>query len=242
MFIRKTLIAHNESENMSKPNIETLQAHQSPGCFGSPSCYASNSNFCQTCEGFNECGEESLNTLKRIKEVVNVDDLLHKHNQALAKQRVENKKRLKALKTEPPKMERPTPKSVERTAKKEVVEFSIDEKTAELIGELPVKARPFAISLCRKGLVDRIKKDLVRNVNPLSGCGPVFLSIAIESLIAGGFTKSELREIYMKDRGWTENTAASHVSLVVKLFLMFDIAIENNQKFTASPTLLCENK
>jgi hypothetical protein len=227
---------------MSKPNIETLQAQQSPGCFGSPSCFASDSDFCKACVGYDDCGEESFKTLNRIKDVINVEDLFRKHTIAMAKAKEDRLNAEKALR--PSKTPRKTPTKIERKTKVEKVELVLDEKTAELIDALPVKLKPYAINLHKNGLIDRIKKDLVRNVNPLalSKSSPAFLSLAIDALIKGGFTKAELKSIYMQERGWTESTAGSHVSLVVSLFVAFDIAVERNQKFTASPTLLCDNE
>lgn len=226
---------------MSQPNMNTAEAQQAPACFGAPSCYASDSKICKACHAYSTCGDEVTKTLVRIKNVINVDDLLHKHTQALDKARATRKAKDKSETHEEDKLvkpARPMPKEVERKSKVEPITFEIDEKTNSLIGTLPVKAQPFAVQLCKTGMIARIKKDLKDGLNPLEKTGPKFLCLALTALIEGGFTKAELRGRYISEFSWGENTAASHVSLVVKLFSMFEIATETDSKFVANPTLL----
>lgn len=222
--------------------MNTADAQQAPACFGSPSCYAGDSKICNACVAYETCGVEVTKTLERIKGVINVDDLLHKHTQALAKARDKKAKHFQAQREDALiKPERPMPKEVERTSKVEKITYEVDEATQALICTLPVKAQPFATQLCKTGLVERIKKDLNAGLNPLEKTGPKFLCIALKELIKGGFTKAELRAVYVAELGWSENSCASHVSLVVKLFGMFEIAVESDSKFVANPTLLQQN-
>ena len=225
---------------MSQPEFNTAQAVQAPACFGSPSCYAGDSKICQSCGAIGECSEEVKNTLVRIKNVINVDDLLHKHTQALDKARAKREAEKPTAVEKLTKPERPMPKAVERTSKVEKITYEIDEATEALIGTLPVKAQPFAVQLCKSGMVARIKKDLKDGLNPLEKTGPKFLALALKVLIEGGFSKAGLRGQYIKEFGWSENTAASHVSLVVKLFTMFEIATETADGFEVNPDLLIE--
>lgn len=227
---------------MSQPEFNTAQAVQAPACFGSPSCYAGDSKICQACDATSECGEEVKNTLVRIKNVINVDDLLHKHTQALEKARAKREAERPPLTAAEvlSKPERPMPKAVERTSKVEKITYEIDEATEALIGTLPVKAQPFAVQLCKSGMVARIKKDVKEGLNPLEKTGPKFLALALKVLIEGGFSKAGLRGQFIKEFGWSENTAASHVSLVVKLFTMFEIATETADGFEIFPDLLNE--
>ena len=231
---------------MSQPNTNDEEAQQAPACFGAPSCYATDSKICQACVAYGKCGDEVTHSLVRIKNIINVDDLLHKHNQALSKQRAE---RLQAEKkvsaSSAPDIEKPmraTPKSVERTSKVEKIVFEIDEKTSELIEALPVKARPFAAQLCKSGLVTKIKKEIKDGVNSLESTGPKWLSTALANLIDGGFSHAGLRAVFVEELKWTENTAASHVSLAVKLFTMFEIAIKDGQSIVVNPELLKQTK
>lgn len=222
--------------------MNTAEAQQAPACFGAPSCYASDSKICQACNAYSTCGNEVTETLVRIKNVINVDDLLHKHTQALDKARATRraKERTEEVKHEDElvKPARPMPSTVERKSKVEKITYEIDEETNALIGTLPVKAQPFAVQLCKTGMVDRIKKDIKDGLNPLEKTGPKFLCFALTALLNGGFTKAELRTQYIAEFSWTENTAASHVSLVVKLFGMFEIATESDNKFVVNPKLL----
>lgn len=225
---------------MSQPELSTTIAQGAPGCFGSPSCFAQDSKICTKCPAHQTCGVEVLNTLERIKSIVNVSDLIHKHKQALTKARQERKERFKG-ESAPAKPPRPMPKSVERTSKIEKITYEIDEETQSLIGTLPVKAQSFATQLCKTGLVQRIKKDLKQGENPLAKTGPKFLSLTLTSLINGGFTKSELRSKFIEEFNWTDNTAASHVSLAVKLLVMFEIAVESGSNIVVNPKLLDQN-
>lgn len=225
---------------MSKPNTESAEAQQAPGCFGAPSCFASNGKVCQACVAYKQCGEEVTHTLERIKGIVNVEDLMHKHNQALAKARNEKKEATSST----PDIEkplRPMPKQVERISKIEKITYEIDEKTESLIMTLPVKARSFATQLCKAGLIAQIKADLKSGGNPLEKTGPKWLSAALTKLIQGGFDRAELRAAFIERLQWSNETAASHVSLAVKLFTMFDIAIEDGGRIVPNPTLLEEN-
>lgn len=228
---------------MSQPNMNTAEANQAPACFGAPSCYAGDSKICQACVAYGQCGSEVTETLVRIKNVINVDDLLHKHTQALDKARATRKAKEKVEKDatkgdELVKPARPMPREVQRKSKVEPIVYEIDEQTSSLIATLPVKAQPFAIQLCKTGMINRIKADLKNGLNPLEKTGPKFLSLALASLINGGFAKASLRASYVSEFSWGENTAASHVSLVVKLFAMFEIAVETDNKFVVNPELL----
>lgn len=228
---------------MSKPNTESTEAQQAPACFGSPSCYATNGKICQACVAYEPCGQETLKTLERIKGIVNVDDLLHKHNQALAKSRNERKAKKAPIDSVPDieKPPRPMPKKVERISKVEKIVYEIDEKTETLIMTLPVKARSFATQLCKAGLIAQIKSDLKVGANPLQATGPKWLSIALVQLINGGFDRTQLRNAFIEQLQWSKDTAASHVSLAIKLFTMFEIAVENEGQILANPKLLNEN-
>ncbi len=226
---------------MSQPDFRTLESERAPACFGSPSCYAMNSKICSACGAHAECGEEVKNTLVRIKSVINIDDLLHKHNQAMEKARLcrEISKKEAPLVTLK-KPQRRMPKSVERKSKVEKMTYEINDATQALIEILPVKAQPFAVQLCRSGMIARIKNEIKTGSNPLEKMGPKFLALALKMLIEEGFSKSGLRGQYVKAFQWTESTAASHVSLTVKLFIMFEIAIETADGFVVNPKLLSE--
>lgn len=227
---------------MSKPNADSAEAQQAPACFGAPSCYASNSKICEGCVAYKQCGQEVTATLERIKGIVNVEDMLHKHNQALAKARNERKEK-KAEETKPDleKPMRPMPKQVERASKVEKIVYEIDERTETLIMALPVKARTFATQLCKAGLIAQIKANLKTGGNPLEKTGPKWLSVALVKLIDGGFDRAGLRVTFTEQLQWSNETAASHVSLAIKLFTMFDIAIEEDARIVANPTLLNDN-
>ena len=224
-----------------KPSIDSPNAHRSPACFGSPSCFAGDSKACQSCVGYSECGEAVKETLIRIRGVTDIEDLLHRHKQALEKARKKNaEKELSNPKSDLVKPPRPMPKQIQRTSKVEKITYEINEETKELIGHLPVKAQPFAIRLCEDGMIDKIKDGLKTKTNPMKG-GAKFLYLAVSMLIEGGFSKSELKNKYIETLGWSENTASSHVSLAVGLFQMFEVTNISNGRVVANPALMSEN-
>ncbi|WCE62765.1 hypothetical protein PL331_19300 (plasmid) [Acinetobacter baumannii] len=67
--------------------------------------------------------------------------------------------------------------------------------------KLPVKAQSFALTLVKSGLVTEIKDGLAKNENAMKGKTPVWLSLAVEKLLLGGYTRSEL-----KKRLWKNST------------------------------------
>lgn len=200
---------------------EISEKNTALGCFGSPTCHASDSLVCKACAVYDECGTESLKTIERIREIVNVDGLLRDHKQARLKNLAESDS------IDKPAVKKPieSPALVVVEAK---VTYDIDEERQKLIVTLPVKAQSFALTLCKSGLLDRIKESMPLGLNPLEKCGPKWLSIALSMLMNGGFKRSELKAQLMAKLEWTESSAASHTSLAVKLFETFEIAKENS--------------
>jgi hypothetical protein len=53
-----------------------------PGCFAAASVFAHESEVCRNCKAFTACAEESIKTLEAIKGLVNVTDLMKRHERA----------------------------------------------------------------------------------------------------------------------------------------------------------------
>lgn len=211
-----------------------------PGCFAAATVYALDSEVCQKCLSYQECGPKAMRTLDRIKGIVKVDDLIAKHRKARvasqAKIAARDKAEVDAAPPGPLDVSAPK-KPVARATPVEKVEFDVSEKHSRIIATLPVKAQSFALTLCKTGLIHRIRKDLGDGRNPLKASGPRWLSVVLDSLLSGGFTRSSLRQDLMDEMKWAEASAASHVSLGVKLVLGFEIAEEKEGRFSFSPTL-----
>ncbi|CAB4121711.1 hypothetical protein UFOVP26_2 [uncultured Caudovirales phage] len=77
---------------------------------------------------------------------------------------------------------------------------------------LPVKVRPIAMKLSKE--LDDIRRIL--RIKAKTKCSPHFMRIAFNELEAG-FTKKDLKVIYMEQLDWSDGTAASHVSIATKV-------------------------
>ena len=115
------------------------------------------------------------------------------------------------------------------------MEIMPDEES--VIATLPVKSQKIAVSLCKNGLITRIKKDLSEGRNTFAKTGPQFIRESLNMLITGGFTRSELKGRFQKELSWEDTTAASHVSQIVAILLGFRIAQEIDGRVVANPAI-----
>lgn len=80
------------------------------------------------------------------------------------------------------------------------------------VDSLPKKAKPIAVKLIKS--IEEIK-SLMNEEKPVV-LKPLFMQVALNRL-RGGFTKRELKEIYMTRFGWSDGTAAAHVSMAIAI-------------------------
>lgn len=211
-----------------------------PGCFGAASVFSHDSEICQKCQAFSSCSEESVRTLEAIKGLVNVADLLKRHEAVRAKKRRsvaavsdtgdENHTNV-AIKPAP------IHKPVARTTPVEKVDFGVPVEHEAIIAKLSKKSGECATKLCRHGLIDRIKEDLQAGRNTLSAREPNFIRIAIDGLNAGGFDRRELKAMFIEGSSMGESAAASHVSIALPILFGFGFAQENNGRIVVAPDL-----
>lgn len=208
-----------------------------PACFAAASVFSHDSEVCKSCDTFNECSTASMITLEKIRGIVNVEDIMRRHAKAKKVAQaalVEGDKN--ALRDLPPgngeKKFVETP--VKRETKVTSVPFVLSKGEEDIIATLPVKPRKLAVSLCKAGFIEKIKRDLKSGVNTFDTAGPAFIRVALSSLLAGGFTKRALRDRYMVELSHAEDTAASHVSIVCSLVMAFGIAQENEGRIIRS--------
>lgn len=209
-----------------------------PGCFGAATTYAMDAAFCQKCHAFEACGKEAMQTLERIKNVVRIDDLVKRHRAAREKaiQEMIARDRLVIAAAPPGPIATPTPtKPVARVTPLEKVEFEVSEKHSRAIAKMPVKAQSFAMMLCKRGLVQMMRRDMV-NKKTTPGI-PKWLAIAMQMLNEEGFTRASLKTRLVSELGWTDSTAASHISIATALLIGFEIAMEAGDRFQLSPTI-----
>ncbi|PLC44478.1 hypothetical protein C0Q88_07305 [Ralstonia pickettii] len=215
-----------------------------PACFAAASVFSHDSIVCQACASFGECSSASVKTLEAIRQTINVEDLLRRHENArrrLAKQpaapqvqaaepKLEPAQAVEAQDDEvvPARPAKPAlPPQVERKTKVEKVALVVTATDEEILRQLPVKAREHAERFCRAGLIDAMRKDLQAGRNTFAQSKPEFMRVICDRLIAGGASKSDLRASLMQQLNWSEGTASSHVSMAVPILLRFNIATES---------------
>lgn len=209
-----------------------------PGCFGAATVFAFDSEVCKSCPAGQDCAPAAMQTLDRIKTVVKVDDLMARHRKAREKAiKDQREKDRQAIEAAPPgPMATPAPtKPVARCTPAEKVEYEVSEKHALIIAEMPSKAQTFAMSLCKKGFVKEMRKNMA-NKKATPGL-PKWLNVALDELTKNGFTRASLKARLMNDLGWTDGTAGSHISIAIAILTGFEIAIETNGGFRVSPTI-----
>lgn len=206
-----------------------------PACFGAATVFSFDSDICRNCVCYDECSNAAKQRLEHIRKVINVDDLLAQHEKA-RKQGKARRAARKAIEQESrpvasPQPQKPVDKPVERTTPIAKVTFEIDKESHSVIAKIPnQKAQAQAVVLCKSNMIEIAKKEFGEGRNPFLE-GPKYLSVAAEALLEGGFTRSTLKERYVKDLGWTESTSASHVSIVVGLLPAFGIIKQEGDLF-----------
>lgn len=221
----------------------TLQddhTQQAPACFGSISCFSRDSEFCQKCPAYQSCEAQSYATLQSIKNVVNVDDLIREHEKARRQkqaQRDAERLAMNKAKAEQPKASQPKRQEIaERATKVEKVTFEVSKDDEKFVMTLPVKAQPFALGLIKSGMVVDIRQGLSNGVNAIAEKKPKWLSLCVELLLSGSYSRKDLKQHFIDHFGWSDATAASHVSLAFVLLTGFKIAQEIDSKLVAMPS------
>lgn len=207
-----------------------------PGCFAAASVFSHDSEVCRKCCAFDACAAASMETLQRIRGLIDVSDLLKRHEKAKkAARKIIQENDEKAAAALPPGNNQPPLVGAER--KTEVVKITFDTSADEerIIATLPVKVRPIALSFCKSGMLNRVKKELCNGRNALAETGPGWLRVAIDRLLAGGIVRSELREAMREELGWEDATCGPHTSMAIAFFLAFGVAQETEGRFVLVP-------
>lgn len=214
---------------------------KAPGCFGAASVYSMDSAVCQSCVAFAACGEASLQTLQRIRETVDVRDILARHT--AARQAAALKKRpAKPAPVDPSPLPvaQPAPiaKPVERKTPVARVEFPVSEEDQTVIAMLTnVKVREQALTLCKGNKINECRAKLPQGVNPFAQSGPSWLRVACDMLLKGGFTKGSLKQELIERLGWAEASAKPHVTIAAAIFLAFRIITVQDDLLVLHPAL-----
>lgn len=201
-----------------------------PGCYGAASVFARDSEVCQKCQVFDGCSQESLRTLEAIKGLVNVSDLLRRHDAARKGLTIATKTTVGAQSIDPT-----ITVPVERKVPIEKVMFMVSHEQEEILLTIGVKPKEHARRLCELGFIDSIKSELQAGRNAFAQSKPRFIAVAIDMLIAGGFSKSELQREFLNVFNWSKGTASAHVSIICPILTAFNIAQAIDGRLVASP-------
>jgi hypothetical protein len=209
---------------------------QAPGCFGAASVYSMDSEVCGACPATNQCRQAAYSTLELIKDRISVSDIMALHEKARQKMR-----QMAALQSSATPSPTPQPAPVTKPVlrKTPVVsvkfELSADQKTC-LARITNKKAQEFAMTLCSTNIMNKIKDQLAKGVNPFPG-KPDLVRITCDMLLNGGFTKASLMKRLMDECGWTEGTAGSQRAIIFSCLEAFDFLQAKGEHYTLSPTL-----
>lgn len=219
-----------------------------PACFGAASVYAGDSDVCKKCHVGHLCGAESLKTLEAIRGIINVEDLMRRHEKArrLSREPLKPKPPLEQPAGSEPLLPAPTGniahpvtnKPVERKTPTERTAFDVSDADGQVLVKIKnAKAKEIAYRMVKGGDVENLKTALLAKVNIYADRGPAFMRIAVDMLLSGGLTKSSLRKRLEKDLDWTEGTAGPHVAQAVAIFAAFKITQEKLSVITLVPAL-----
>ena len=217
-------------------------ASLAPACFGSVSCFAKDSKCCMACVAFESCEKKSFETLAQIRNIVNVEDLVRQHMKARVEtkeKRERNRQEMNIGRQEVQYGVKPElPQIVERATKVEKVVFEVGEDQEMLIAKMPVKAQPFALNLLKSGMIHDIKEGLAKHKNAIACKKPVWFVKTVQLLVDGGFTKAELKVHLMRELGWTDGSAAGHVSLGIVILTSFGLAAQDSfERYVVHPKI-----
>jgi hypothetical protein len=196
-------------------------AAENPGCFGFPSVYNAKSAICQACACRPDCSKAVGDKLKAYASKANVIDFVRRHEHhneqstgnADVQITVKAERKTKAIQSKP-----------ELTAGESV-----------MLDKLSVKPRNELRKLIEAGQHKGLLNALLAGQNPFPYDGKRYLHVACAMLLEGGFTKATLRERYMTQLGWTQNTAFPHVSMVCAMFDVLGVTQEKGGQFVVSP-------
>lgn len=194
-----------------------------PGCFASASNYSATSRICGKCPINVDCGVEVGKKLRAYSAKADVSDFLEQHES----QEAEKRKAQPVTITVKPKRE---------TKPVQVKRIFTEREQAILDSVTSVKPKNELRKLIEAGFCADLQSTLQARQNPFPYDGKRYLHVAHAMLLEGGFTKASLRERYMTQLGWVQNTAFPHVAMACSILTALGIAEETKSGFVLSPT------
>lgn len=203
-----------------------------PNCFGLPSIYHQRSEHCAKCPHHDRCEEVAYARLLALSERIEVGDALARYQDRSGAELRRPKFKVRLALTAIP----------ERRARRERVSLELTAADHALIAGLPTKVAEKVQVLMKRGNDRVARAALAHGRNPFPADGAKYLHVACERLLAGGFTRAELRVEFMRRLAWKESTAFSHVSSVVSMFPALGFAHEQDGRFVLHPRLRADNQ
>lgn len=203
-------------------HVITRENIGAPGCFGSPSTFKRTSEICRVCPAIETCGEKAAEKLKSLSKVGNISDFIIRHDSAAAQ--LGGK-----LVHESDDVEVEVKKPLKRTQPVAMAKRAYTDVELAIVSSLPKKVVAMGKQFINTGLSATAHKALLGGSNPFPYDGKRFLHLASKLLLSDGFTRQELKALYM-EHGMSDGTAASHVSMAIALFKAFKIAVETENK------------
>lgn len=189
------------------PIEDELNLDMTPGCFGSPTAYNPELPDCQTCEFVDLCGLEAAKARDRLLRDLGLSE------EVLATRTVSKPK---------PAPKRPPvagpSKPVEKKAEPAAPIPGVSKKGGELVRAIQREVSDLG-ALLRAG------------ENPFVNRTPRYMGVVCDMLLAGGFTKRELRLAFIDRLGWSDGTASAHVSIVVSALPAIGAVVERGGRF-----------
>jgi hypothetical protein len=200
------------------PDAGLERPASAPACFAAATVFARDSSVCRGCPEFETCANASRQTLEKIRGAVDIEALLRRHDA------LRRKTRATAASRAAPLVEK---KEIE--PQKVALRFSVDKKTDDVILVLPVQPKQIAIRLCSREHLRAVVQALAEGRNAFTDADAAFLRVAVDLLLAGGFTRARLRGEFVTRLGWRESTAASHVQIAVSILKAFRLVQETSE-------------
>jgi hypothetical protein len=201
-----------------------------PSCFGLPSVFVASSPACVSCTSREQCVPACHQLLVSLSDKMDVSGNLAQ---------LERTAKVVIAQSLPATTVETTIAAPARAALS--VNLSVDAHMQSTLDRLPVNAAKILKPLLTRGADVKARYSLANDRNPFDTTTPRWLQLAGEGLLAGGFTKAELRERYIKEFGWGEGTAFSRVSVVAAVLPALRLATAAGNRIIRAPSIVGKN-
>ena len=186
-----------------------------PGCFGSPSVFSVDSNICRNCASGAACQPKAHETLERIKNSVDVRDLIARHEKIKSAVQARNPRPHPGNPVTWRDLPAQNTKQVARSTERVKTEYEISPLEMALLEKCPDSVQKVAIDLLKKGYKTNFVAALKQHKNPFAGYSLNFIEIAGDLLLNGVFTRDDYMQRLQRITKAQEASCRSKVSIGV---------------------------